>query len=70
MIRVHHLERSRSQRVLWLLEELGVGGGHRSMAKGIIPVKAFRERYGKVTREQVESVLFDAFMRAIHDGRE
>ncbi|MEZ4214949.1 MAG: glutathione S-transferase family protein [Myxococcota bacterium] len=24
MIRVHHLERSRSQRVLWLLEELGV----------------------------------------------
>ncbi|MEO9274936.1 glutathione S-transferase [Marinomonas sp. 5E14-1] len=25
MIKVHHLERSRSQRVLWLLEELGVG---------------------------------------------
>ena len=53
-----------------VVEGLGVGGGHRSMAKGIIPVKAFRERYGKVTREQVESVLFDAFMRAIHDGRE
>jgi len=53
-----------------VVEGLGVGGGHRSMAKGIIPVRAFRERYGKVTREQVESVLFDAFMRAIHDGRE
>ena len=24
MITVHHLERSRSQRVLWMLEELGV----------------------------------------------
>jgi glutathione S-transferase len=24
MIRVHHLNNSRSQRVLWLLEELGV----------------------------------------------
>jgi len=24
MIRVHHLENSRSQRVLWLLEELGL----------------------------------------------
>ncbi len=25
MIKVHHLENSRSQRILWLLEELGVG---------------------------------------------
>lgn len=53
-----------------VVEGMGVGGGHRSMAKGIIPLKAFRERYGKATRELIESALFDAFMRAIHEERE
>jgi len=49
-----------------VVEGLGVGGGHRSMAKGIIPLKAFREVYGNTTRDQIESALFDAFTRAIH----
>jgi nanoRNase/pAp phosphatase (c-di-AMP/oligoRNAs hydrolase) len=48
-----------------VVEGLGVGGGHRSMAKGIIPLKAFRELYGRADREQIRSALFDAFMRAI-----
>jgi nanoRNase/pAp phosphatase (c-di-AMP/oligoRNAs hydrolase) len=49
-----------------VVEGLGVGGGHRSMAKGIIPLKAFRKVYKKADREQVRSALFDAFVRAIH----
>jgi nanoRNase/pAp phosphatase (c-di-AMP/oligoRNAs hydrolase) len=48
-----------------VVEGLGVGGGHRSMAKGIIPLKAFRKVYGKADREQIRSALMDAFMRAI-----
>ena len=48
-----------------VVEGLGVGGGHRSMAKGIIPLKAFREVYGSTTREQIRSTLHDAFIRAI-----
>ena len=48
-----------------VVEGLGVGGGHRSMAKGIIPLKAFREVYGSTTREQISSTLHDAFVRAI-----
>ncbi len=48
-----------------VVEGLGVGGGHRSMAKGIIPLKAFREIYGRADKEQIRSALFDAFMRAI-----
>jgi nanoRNase/pAp phosphatase (c-di-AMP/oligoRNAs hydrolase) len=48
-----------------VVEGLGVGGGHRSMAKGIIPLKAFREIYGRADRVQIRSALFDAFMRAI-----
>jgi nanoRNase/pAp phosphatase (c-di-AMP/oligoRNAs hydrolase) len=48
-----------------VVEGLGVGGGHRSMAKGIIPVKAFRQVYGSATRQQVRKALHDAFVRAI-----
>ena len=48
-----------------VVEGLGVGGGHRTMAKGIIPTQAFREVYGKADREQIRSALFDAFTRAI-----
>ncbi len=48
-----------------VVEGLGVGGGHRTMAKGIIPVQAFREVYGRADREHVRTALFDAFMRAI-----
>jgi nanoRNase/pAp phosphatase (c-di-AMP/oligoRNAs hydrolase) len=48
-----------------VVEGLGVGGGHRSMAKGIIPLKAFREVYGSVTREKIREALHDAFVNAI-----
>jgi nanoRNase/pAp phosphatase (c-di-AMP/oligoRNAs hydrolase) len=53
-----------------VVEGLGVGGGHRSMAKGIIPLKAFREVYGTVDREQIRSALFDAFTRAIRSNQD
>ena len=49
-----------------VVEGLGVGGGHRSMAKGIIPLKAFREVFGRADRAQIRSALYDAFVRAIH----
>ncbi len=49
-----------------VVEGIGVGGGHRSMAKGIIPLKAFRKVYGRADRAQIQSVLYDAFVRAIH----
>ena len=49
-----------------VVEGLGVGGGHRSMAKGIIPLKAFREVYGRADRAQIRSALYDAFTRAIY----
>jgi nanoRNase/pAp phosphatase (c-di-AMP/oligoRNAs hydrolase) len=48
-----------------VVEGLGVGGGHRSMAKGIIPVKAFREVYGDATRKTIREALHDAFVNAI-----
>jgi len=49
-----------------VVEGLGVGGGHRSMAKGIIPLKAFRKIYGGATRKQIRDALHDAFVKAIN----
>jgi nanoRNase/pAp phosphatase (c-di-AMP/oligoRNAs hydrolase) len=48
-----------------VVEGLGVGGGHRSMAKGIIPLRAFREVYGSASRERVSKVLLETFGKAI-----
>ena len=48
-----------------VVEGLGVGGGHRSMAKGIIPLKAFRDVYGKTDRATIREALHSAFVRAI-----
>ncbi len=49
-----------------VVEGIGVGGGHRSMAKGIIPLKAFRGVYGRADRGTIRRVLHEAFVRAIH----
>jgi nanoRNase/pAp phosphatase (c-di-AMP/oligoRNAs hydrolase) len=49
-----------------VVEGLGVGGGHRSMAKGIIPLKAFRGVYGTTSTHQIRQALHDAFVNAIH----
>jgi len=49
-----------------VVEGLGVGGGHRSMAKGIIPLKAFRKVYGRADRSTIRTALLEAFVRAIH----
>jgi nanoRNase/pAp phosphatase (c-di-AMP/oligoRNAs hydrolase) len=48
-----------------VVEGLGVGGGHRTMAKGIIPVKAFRQVYGKADQKHVRDALEQAFLKAI-----
>jgi hypothetical protein len=40
------------------------------MAKGIIPVKAFRKVYGSATRETIRDALHTAFVQAIHGDEE
>jgi hypothetical protein len=57
--------RAAGEVVRGVVEGLGVGGGHRSMAKGIIPLKAFRKVYGSTTRERIAGALHDAFIASI-----
>lgn len=51
-----------------IVEGMGVGGGHRSMAKGIIPLKAFREVHGAADQKTIRRVLLSAFAQAIHES--
>jgi nanoRNase/pAp phosphatase (c-di-AMP/oligoRNAs hydrolase) len=57
--------RAAGEVVRGVVEGLGVGGGHRSMAKGIIPVKAFRKVYGNAKRDTIRAALLAAFSNAI-----
>jgi nanoRNase/pAp phosphatase (c-di-AMP/oligoRNAs hydrolase) len=52
-----------------VVEGLGVGGGHRSMAKGIIPLKAFRQVYRRADKATIRKALLEAFTKAIHETR-
>jgi nanoRNase/pAp phosphatase (c-di-AMP/oligoRNAs hydrolase) len=52
-----------------VVEGMGVGGGHRSMAKGIIPLKSFRKVYGSATRDHIRTALHKAFSKAISDPK-
>ena len=48
-----------------VVEGFGVGGGHRSMAKGTIPLKAFEKTWGKASRPQIHQALLQSFTRVI-----
>ena len=47
-----------------IVEGLGVGGGHRSMAKGIVPLKAFRAVHGRADQATIRRALLEAVRRA------
>jgi nanoRNase/pAp phosphatase (c-di-AMP/oligoRNAs hydrolase) len=44
-----------------LFDEIGSAGGHRSMAKAVVPVERFKEHFGEVS----ERVIRDAMVRLI-----
>jgi nanoRNase/pAp phosphatase (c-di-AMP/oligoRNAs hydrolase) len=37
--------------------DLGSAGGHRAMAKAVVPLKAFREKFGEMSDDQVSERL-------------
>lgn len=46
-----------------LFDEIGSAGGHRAMAKAVIPIERFREQFGEVS----EKVIREAMMRLIKE---
>ena len=49
--------------------DIGSAGGHRAMAKAVVPMRAFREKFGDLNGEQIAATLrslVDEFL--VHDG--
>jgi len=47
--------------------ELGSAGGHRAMAKAVVPFAAFRERYGELTAPEMAGKLQDMVSEFLHE---
>ena len=54
--------------------DIGSAGGHRAMAKAVVPMRAFREKFGDVTDAQSIGARLQEIVREfLHDdaqGRE
>jgi hypothetical protein len=49
-----------------LFDDIGSAGGHRAMAKAVVPVARFKEKFGEVS----EKVIRDAIMPLITQREE
>jgi nanoRNase/pAp phosphatase (c-di-AMP/oligoRNAs hydrolase) len=47
--------------------ELGSAGGHRAMAKAVVPVKAFNEKFGEMSPGQASAQLQELITQFLHE---
>jgi nanoRNase/pAp phosphatase (c-di-AMP/oligoRNAs hydrolase) len=50
--------------------DIGSAGGHRAMAKAVIPMRAFREKFLNIDSEGMVAWLHDLVAQFLHDSRE
>jgi len=48
--------------------DIGSAGGHRAMAKAVLPARAFREKFGELDAEGMTAKLHDLVEEFIHDS--
>ena len=48
--------------------DIGNAGGHRAMAKAVIPVGAFRAKFGNVNGDEISARLKDLVMQFLHEA--
>jgi nanoRNase/pAp phosphatase (c-di-AMP/oligoRNAs hydrolase) len=48
--------------------DLGSAGGHRAMAKAVVPIRAFRERYGDLDGSGISGLLHTLAEQFLHDA--
>lgn len=49
-------------------DDVGSAGGHRAMAKAVVPMPAFREKFGALVGEQISGLLLDLMAQFLHDA--
>ena len=47
--------------------DLGSAGGHRAMAKAVVPIRAFREKFGELTPEQFTNRILELMSQFLHE---
>lgn len=46
-----------------ILNGIGSGGGHRTMAKAIFPIHQWKERYGSISEENIRDTVLNLFLK-------
>jgi nanoRNase/pAp phosphatase (c-di-AMP/oligoRNAs hydrolase) len=47
--------------------DIGSAGGHRSMAKAVVPMKAFREKFGPLSPQEITSRVLTLALEFLHE---
>jgi nanoRNase/pAp phosphatase (c-di-AMP/oligoRNAs hydrolase) len=47
--------------------EIGSAGGHRSMAKAVVPIAAFRERFGNLQGRELNEKILELALQFLHE---
>jgi len=47
--------------------DIGSAGGHRAMAKAVVPIRAFREKYGDLDAARIATFLQDLVRQFLHE---
>ena len=48
--------------------DIGSAGGHRAMAKAVVPMRAFREKYGDTPAEEIGKRLQELVAQFLHEA--
>jgi nanoRNase/pAp phosphatase (c-di-AMP/oligoRNAs hydrolase) len=48
--------------------DIGSAGGHRAMAKGVVPMRAFREKFGELDPKSLSRLLQSLVGQFLHEG--
>lgn len=49
--------------------DIGSAGGHRALAKAVVPIRRFREKFGKMRGEDIHQKIRDLVNQFLHDQR-
>ena len=59
--------RNAGELVRKLFGDIGNAGGHRAMAKAVVPLQGFIDRYGQLTDEQINTTIRDLAIQFLRD---
>jgi len=50
--------------------DIGSAGGHRAMAKAVVPMRTFREKFRNIDSEGMAAWLHDLVRQFLHDAKD